>query len=84
MDDWDYPVRLFNYKHMEELVKENGLKIKSKYGLVNITTSLPMELRYGNEYDKEILEEYKKLELDLSRDKECYGTSWSCSIIAWK
>jgi ubiquinone/menaquinone biosynthesis C-methylase UbiE len=28
MDDWDYPVRLFNYKYMEKLVKENGLKIK--------------------------------------------------------
>jgi hypothetical protein len=43
-----------------------------------------MKLRYGNEYDKGILEKYKKIELDLSRDNECYGTSWSCSIIACK
>jgi ubiquinone/menaquinone biosynthesis C-methylase UbiE len=84
MHDWDYPARLFNYRYMEELVKENGFKIKSKYGLINLTTSLPLELRYANKYDEELLKKYKEIELEISRDKECYGTSWSCSIIVQK
>jgi ubiquinone/menaquinone biosynthesis C-methylase UbiE len=84
MNDWDYPARIFNYKFMEEQVRNNGFKIKSKYGLINITTSLPLETRYGNEYDEGLLERYKIKELELSRDKECYGTSWSCTIVAKK
>jgi ubiquinone/menaquinone biosynthesis C-methylase UbiE len=84
MDDWDYPMRTFNYKYMEEVLERNGLKIRSKYGLINLSTSLSLDIRYGKEYDKEILEKYKKMELRISREKECYGTSWSCSIIARK
>ena len=84
MGDWDYPARLFNYKFMEEIIETNGLKIKAKYGLLNATTSLPLSFRYGNEYEEEILERYKIMELELSRDKECYGTSSSCIIIAKK
>jgi SAM-dependent methyltransferase len=84
MDDWDYPARIFNYKFMEELVRNNGFRIKSKYGVINITTSLPLKTRYGNEYDEGLLERYKTKELELSRDKECYGTSWSCTIVAKK
>jgi ubiquinone/menaquinone biosynthesis C-methylase UbiE len=84
MGDWDYPMRTFNYKHMEKVLENHGLKIKSKYGLINLSTSLPLGVRYGKEYDKEILEKYKKIELKISREKECYGTSWSCSIIAVK
>jgi ubiquinone/menaquinone biosynthesis C-methylase UbiE len=84
MDDWDYPMRIFNYKYMEEVLERNGLKVRSKYGLINLSTSLPLDIRYGKEYDKEILERYKRLELKISREKECYGTSWSCSIIVIK
>ena len=84
MDDWDYPARLFNCKYMEEIIKNTGLKIKSKYGLLNAVTSLPLNIRYGKEYDEETLKRYKKKELELSRDNECYGTSWSCIIAAIK
>jgi ubiquinone/menaquinone biosynthesis C-methylase UbiE len=84
MDDWDYPMRTFNYKYMEKILENQGLKIKAKYGLLNLSTSLALNIRYGKEYDEEILEKYKRMELKLSREKECYGTSWSCSIIATK
>ncbi|QQO07629.1 class I SAM-dependent methyltransferase [Breznakiella homolactica] len=84
MPDWDYPAHLFNYKYMEEMIQTSGFRIKSKYALINATTSLPLSVRYGKEYDAETLDRYKKIELELSRDKECYGTSWSCCIGAVK
>ena len=84
MEDWDYPVQLFNYKFMEKIIENNGFKIKSKYGLLNVTTSLPLSFRYGKEYNDGILERYKRIELEFSRDKECYGTSSSCIIVAKK
>ena len=84
MGDWDYPARLFNCNFLEEMVIENGFKIKSKYGLINITTSLPLDIRYSKNYEKDVLERFKKVELEVSRNKECYGTSWSCIIIALK
>jgi ubiquinone/menaquinone biosynthesis C-methylase UbiE len=84
MDDWDYPMRGFNYKRMEQLLENKNFKIKSKYGLINLTTSLPMKFRYGNDYDENILEKYKKMELQLSREKECYGTSLCCIIVIQK
>jgi ubiquinone/menaquinone biosynthesis C-methylase UbiE len=84
MDDWDYPMRTFNYKYMEKILEGKGLKIKAKYGLLNLSTSLDLDIRYGKGYDEKVLEKYKQIELKLSREKECYGTSWSCSIIATK
>ena len=80
----DYPVRSFRHKYMEEILIEEGFKIKTKYGLINATASLPLDIRYAKNYKDDILERYKKLELDLSRDPECYGTSIYCSIVAIK
>jgi ubiquinone/menaquinone biosynthesis C-methylase UbiE len=81
MPDWDYPERVFNYKHMEEMVGNEGFKIINKYGITNLITSLPFEIKFRNA-DGELLEKYKKVELELSRDKECYGTSCLCGIFA--
>ncbi|MBN2442339.1 MAG: methyltransferase domain-containing protein [Spirochaetales bacterium] len=84
MEDWDYPTHLFNYKFMESMVQKNHFTIKSKYGLLSLSISLPMEQRYLIDYDEKLLEKYKKIELELSRYKECYGSSWGCSICAKK
>ena len=84
MGNWDYPMRLFNYKFMEKLVLKNNFKIKSKYGCINATTSLPLKIRYSKEFDQNLLERYKIKEFELSKDKECYGTSWECIIVAIK
>jgi ubiquinone/menaquinone biosynthesis C-methylase UbiE len=83
MSDWDYPVRLFNFNYMEELIKRKGLKIINKYGITNLITSLPFEIKFKKS-EKEILERYKKIELEISRNKECYGTSCMCGIFAKK
>jgi ubiquinone/menaquinone biosynthesis C-methylase UbiE len=81
MPDWDYPERVFNYKYMEEMVENEGFKIINKYGITNLITSLPFEVKFKN-VDEELLESYKKIELELSRNKECYGTSCLCGIFA--
>ena len=80
----DYPVRSFNRKYMENIVNTEKFKIKSKYGKLNVTTSLPLDFRWSKNYNHELLERYKKIELNLSRDPECYGTSLYCCIIAIK
>jgi ubiquinone/menaquinone biosynthesis C-methylase UbiE len=83
MPDWDYPERVFNYKYMERMVENEGFKIINKYGITNLITSLPFEVKFKNA-DERLLEKYKKIELELSRDKECYGTSCLCGIFAKK
>jgi ubiquinone/menaquinone biosynthesis C-methylase UbiE len=80
----DYPVRNFKPKYMENLLIQEGFKIKTKYGSASATTSLPDEIKWGKKYRKDLLERYKKIELNLSRDPEYYGTSTLCSIVAKK
>ena len=84
MPDWDYPARLFSLPRMESMLSDAGYKVKSKYGLVLLSNSLPLEYRYSKEYDHELIEEYKKAELEISRRQDCIGASWSCSICAEK
>ena len=84
MPDWDYPARLFSVKRIEDLLKQSGFQIRSKYGLVLLSNSMTLERRYSREYNGELLERFKKIELRLSRNKDCFGASWSCSICAIK
>ena len=65
-----------------DLLKQNNFKIKSEYGLVLLSNSLPLKVRYSKEFDSDLLKKYKKVELQLSRKPECIGASWSCSICA--
>lgn len=84
MPDWDYPARLVSTKKMKSLLKNCGFTIHSQYGLVLLSNSLPLDIRYSKEYDNKLLEEYKEIELELSRKEECRGSSWSCTICAIK
>ena len=84
MPDWDYPVRLFSLRKIKELLKNAGFEIKSKYGLILLSNSLPLNERYSKDYDPELLEKYKIAELALSRKEDCVGASWACSICAKK
>lgn len=84
MDDWDYSARVMSIERVRDFLKENDFKIKSEYGLIVLSNSLPLGIRYSKEFDSELLEKYKKVELQLSRKPECIGSSWSCSICAIK
>ncbi len=84
MSDWDYPARLMSLEEIERLLKDNGFRIKSQYGLVLLSNSLPLQTRYSTDYDQELVEKYKTIELALSRRPECIGSSWSCAICAIK
>ena len=84
MDDWDYSARVMSIERARGLLKENDFKIKSEYGLILLSNSLPLEVRYSKEFNSDLLEKYKRVELQLSRKPECIGASWSCSICAIK
>lgn len=84
MPDWDYPARVMSLDYIKQLLEQNNFKIKSRYGLVLLSNSLSLDKRYSKEYDQELLEKYKKIELELSRRNDCVGASWSCSICAIK
>jgi len=84
MDDWDYSARVISIDRARDLLKENDFKIKSEYGLILLSNSLPLEVRYSKEFNSDLLEKYKRVELQLSRKPECIGASWSCSICAIK
>ena len=84
MPDWDYPARLFSLDRIKQLLNESKFKLKSQYGLVLLSNSLSIETRYSIEYDLDLLEKYKKIELYLSRQEDCIGASWGCSICAEK
>lgn len=84
MDDWKYRARTFSIDFIEKMLLFADFKIKSKYGLILLTNSLPLEKRYSNNYDEELFEKYKEIELELSRKQDCLGASWSCCISAIK
>lgn len=84
MPDWDYPARVMSLDYVKQLLEQNSFRIKSQYGLVLLSNSLPLDKRYSKEYDQELLDTYKKIELELSRRTDCVGASWSCSICAIK
>lgn len=84
MSDWDYPARVFSLGRIRNLLEENQFKIKSQYGLISLSHSLPLKMRYSKNYDKKLLEKYKRTELELSRRPDCIGLSWSCSVCAIK
>lgn len=84
MSDWDYPVHLFNYKCIEEMIIKNKFKITKKYGTLVLSTSLPLDVRCGNDYDKNLFERYKKIELELSRNENYFGMASLCSICVVK
>jgi ubiquinone/menaquinone biosynthesis C-methylase UbiE len=84
MDDWDYAAKLFSIEKMENILSKNGFRIKRKMGLISIMHSLPLDIRYSNEYNPEVLEMYKKIELRLSNRADCVGNSWSCIMCAEK
>ncbi len=84
MPDWDYPVRLFSLRKIEKMLNDAGFEIKSKYGLIFLSNSLPLKERYSKKYNLELLEKYKIAELELSRKKDCVRASWACSICAKK
>jgi ubiquinone/menaquinone biosynthesis C-methylase UbiE len=80
----DYPVRNFYPNYMEEILKGEGFKIKAKYSSGIASSSLPGEIKWANNFNKNLLERYRKIELNLSRDPEHYGTSTFCSIVVTK
>jgi ubiquinone/menaquinone biosynthesis C-methylase UbiE len=84
MSDWDYPARIISIEKMKTFLGNSGFKIHSQYGLVLLSNSLPLDIRYSKKYDKKLLEKYKEIELKISRKEECIGSSWSCSICAIK
>ena len=84
MPDWDYPARIFSQREIEKLLGRTGFSIKSKYGLVILSNSLPLDTRYSKLSDKETIDKYCKIELQLSREKDCIGSAWSISICAIK
>jgi ubiquinone/menaquinone biosynthesis C-methylase UbiE len=84
MPDWDYPARLFNPRHVEKTIKDFGFKLKGKWGLVNLSVPLPLEYRYKKDYEQDILEKYKRCELEMSKNQDCFGTALCCLILAVK
>lgn len=84
MPDWDYPARIVSRERMKRLVENSGFKINSEYGLILLSNSLPLDVRYSKDYDHNLLEKYMEIELKLSRDPDSIGSSWSCVICASK
>ena len=77
MPDWEYPARLMSIKRIKSMLIAAGFKIESKYGLILLSNSLPLNERYSTNYDKKLVDKYKNVELILSRKQECVGSSWS-------
>jgi ubiquinone/menaquinone biosynthesis C-methylase UbiE len=84
MDDWDYPARVFSTARVREMLRVSGFSIKAEMGLISLSHTLPLEIRYTSEYDRELCEKYKEKELTLSKSKESLGASWSCMFCAIK
>lgn len=84
MKDWDYPARVFSIKNIENKLQSARFTLRSKYGLVLLTNSLPLQQRYSSTYSESLFEKYKQIELELSRCPECIGSSWSCCFAAIK
>ena len=84
MEDWKYPARVMSIQYVERMLHDSGFTIKSKYGLICISHSIPLEFRYSTTYSRELAKEYGEVELALSRREDCIGTAWSCIICAKK
>ena len=84
MPDWDYPARLINPEYAEKMICDFGFNLQRKWGLVNLSVSLPLEYRYDKDYNHDILDKYKKAELEMSKNQDCYGTAFCCMIFAAK
>lgn len=84
MDDWDYPARVFSLNVIREMLYDSNFIVKNELGLISISHTLPLDVRYKHNYDHDMCEKYKEVELVLSKNKECIGTSWSCIICAVK
>ena len=84
MPDWDYPARLMSLNYVRNMLSTAGYQIINEYGLINLTHSVSLDIRYNDLVEEEIVNKYKKLELALSRNKELLGSAWSCIISAKK
>lgn len=82
MDDWDYPARIISLENMKDILSKYNFKIKTIYGLMVLAHSLPLDYRYSNPYDIEIVKKYQKVELELSKRNDCIGSAWSYIICA--
>ncbi len=84
MPDWEYPARLMSISYVESLLKEVGFKLKSKYGLINVSHSFSLDFRYSKEYSIDLVDKYRNIELELSNHQDCIGSAWSCIFCANK
>jgi len=81
---WDYPTRTFTPERMKELLKENCFRISRTYGNTVLMNSMSLEEKYSREYNPDKIAELRKIELALSRKKNCFGSSLYCQTVAQK
>jgi S-adenosylmethionine-dependent methyltransferase len=84
MPDWDYPIRTFSLKRVNELCRSAGFNVEVVYGNHILMNSLPLSLIYSNQYTETDLMNLQTTELKLGRDLNCVGASKSCQIVARK
>lgn len=84
MPDWDYPARVMSINYVRKILKDNNFNIINEFGLINLSHSINLDERYSNNIDKTIVDKYKNIELQLSKNKEMIGSAWSCIICAKK
>lgn len=84
MPDWDYPARVMSLNYVRKILNENNFNIINEFGLINLSHSINLDERYSNNIDNDIVDKYKNIELQLSKNKEMIGSAWSCIICAKK
>jgi len=84
MSDWDYPARVMSIKKIEIRLNNAGFRIINEMGLICLSHTLPLNIRYSNNIERSLIEKYKDIEFELSKDKGCVGSAWSCIINAEK
>ncbi len=84
MPDWDYPARTFTINRVSDICKRANLDVQKVFGNHVLLNSLPLDHIHSTKYDQTELEKLRTIELKLSQDPYCVGTSKTCQLLARK
>jgi ubiquinone/menaquinone biosynthesis C-methylase UbiE len=84
MDGWDYPVRIFLPKYLENKIIENGFKIINFFANNILLNTIKLKEKYKSEYDMNKINKFREIELFLSRNANYYNTSTTCQFLIKK
>jgi len=84
MPDWDYPARVFQPQHLQDMLQHAGFGIAGFFANGVLLNSFTLQEKDGRNVDPDVLRECRDIDLFLSRNAGLWNPSISCQFIVMK